>query len=132
MLAQTGMFFLASGNELVTLFIGLETMAVSFYVLVGFLRRDQRSNEAALKYLLLGGFSSGFLVYGFSILYGISGSTMLRDIADAVSGRDPFDPLLFLAVATIWSACSSRSPPRRSTCGPPTPMKARPLPSPPI
>jgi NADH-quinone oxidoreductase subunit N len=101
MLAQVGMFFLASGNELVTLFIGLETMAVSFYVLVGFLRGDQRSNEAALKYLLLGGFSSGFLVYGFSILYGISGSTLLRDVANAVSARDPFDPLLFLAIATI-------------------------------
>ena len=101
MLAQVGMFFLASGNELVTLFIGLETMAVTFYILVGFLRGDQRSNEAALKYLLLGGFSSGFLVYGFSILYGISGSTLLRDVGSAVAGRDPFDPLLFLAVGTI-------------------------------
>jgi len=101
MLAQVGMFFLASGNELVTLFIGLETMAVSFYILVGFMRRDQRSNEAALKYLLLGGFSSGFLVYGFSILYGLSGSTRLSDIGNAVAARDPFDPLVFLAVATI-------------------------------
>ena len=53
MLAQVGMFFLASGNELVTLFIGLETMAVSFYILVGFMRRDQRSNEAALKLSLI-------------------------------------------------------------------------------
>ena len=101
MLAQVGMFFLASGNELVTLFIGLETMAVSFYILVGFMRRDQRSNEAALKYLLLGGFSSGFLVYGFSILYGLSGSTRLSAIGNAVAARDPFDPLVFLAVATI-------------------------------
>jgi NADH-quinone oxidoreductase subunit N len=101
MLAQVGMFFLASGTELVTLFIGLETMAVSFYILVGFMRRDQRSNEAALKYLLLGGFSSGFLVYGFSILYGLSGSTRLSDIGNAVAARDPFDPLVFLAVATI-------------------------------
>jgi NADH-quinone oxidoreductase subunit N len=101
MLAQCGMFFLASGNELVTIFIGLETMAVTFYILVGFLRADKRSNEAALKYLLLGGFSSGFLAYGFSILYGISGSTKLNDIAVAVAGRDPFDPLLFLAIATI-------------------------------
>ncbi len=101
MLAQCGMFFLASGNELVTLFIGLETMAVTFYVLVGFMRKDKRSNEAALKYLLLGGFSSGFLAYGFSILYGISGSTKLNDIATAVAGRDPYDPLLYLAIATI-------------------------------
>ena len=53
------------------------------------------------KYLLLGGFSSGFLVYGFSILYGLSGSTRLSDIGNAVAARDPFDPLVFLAVATI-------------------------------
>jgi NADH-quinone oxidoreductase subunit N len=65
------------------------------------MRRDQRSNEAALKYLLLGGFSSGFLVYGFSILYGLSGSTRLSDIGNAVAARDPFDPLVFLAVSTI-------------------------------
>jgi NADH-quinone oxidoreductase subunit N len=101
MLTQVGMFFLATGTELVTLFIGLETMAVAFYVLVGFLRSDQRSNEAALKYLLLGGFSSGFLVYGFSLLYGISGSTKLGAIQQAVAMREPFDPILFLAIATI-------------------------------
>lgn len=101
MLAQCGMYFLASGNDLVTLFVGLETMAVTFYVLVGFLRGDKRSNEAALKYLLLGGFSSGFLAYGFSLLYGISGSTGLRDIEAAVATRDPFDPILYLAIATI-------------------------------
>jgi NADH-quinone oxidoreductase subunit N len=101
MLTQVGMFFLATGTDLVTLFIGLETMAISFYILVGFLRSDQRSNEAALKYLLLGGFSSGFLVYGFSLLYGISGSTKLREIGQAVAARDPFDPILFLAIATI-------------------------------
>jgi NADH-quinone oxidoreductase subunit N len=101
MLAQCGMYFMAAGGELVTLFIGLETMAVTFYVLVGFLRSEPRSNEAALKYLLLGGFSSGFLVYGFSILYGISGSTKLHDIAPAVASRDPWDPLVLIAVATI-------------------------------
>ena len=100
MLAQTGMFFLASGTELVTVFIGLETMAVAFYVLVGFLRSEQRSNEAALKYLLLGGMSSGFLAYGFSVLYGIAGSTKLRDIAAAVATREATDPILLLAIAT--------------------------------
>jgi NADH-quinone oxidoreductase subunit N len=101
MLAQVGMYFLASGTDLVTLFIGLETMAVTFYVLVGFLRADPRSNEAALKYLLLGGFSSGFLVYGFSLLYGISASTRLSDITLAVASRDPYDPILYLALVTV-------------------------------
>ena len=69
--ATIGMMFLACGNDLIVLFIGLETMAISFYVLSGFLRRDRRSNEGALKYVLLGAFSSGILAYGFSLLYGI-------------------------------------------------------------
>ena len=98
--AQCGMFFLATGTDLITLFVGLELMALCFYVMVGFLRADKRSNEAAVKYLLLGAFSSGFLVYGFSVLYGISGSTRLRDVAAAVAARDPWDPILFLALAT--------------------------------
>lgn len=101
MLAQTGMYFLASGNELVVLFTGLETMAITFYVLVGMLKRDQRSNEAAMKYFLLGGLSSGLLVYGFSLLYGMAGSTKLREIASAIASRAQDDTVLFLAVATI-------------------------------
>src|SRR5712692_11839209 len=100
MFAQCGMFFLAAGTDLVTLFIGLELMAICFYVMVGFLRTEKRSNEAAMKYLLLGAFSSGFLVYGFSILYGLAGSTQLTKVAAAVSARDPWDPIVFLATAT--------------------------------
>ena len=98
--AQSGMYFLATGTDLVTLFIGLELMALTFYVMVGFLRGEKRSNEAAIKYLLLGAFSSGFLVYGFSVMYGIAGSTKLADIAEAISARQPWDPVVFLAVAT--------------------------------
>src|SRR2546430_1704254 len=98
--AQCGMFFLAAGTDLVTLFIGLELMAITFYVMVGFLRTDKRSNEAAMKYLLLGAFSSGFLAYGFSIMYGLAGSTHLSDVAAAISARDPWDPVVFLAMAT--------------------------------
>jgi NADH-quinone oxidoreductase subunit N len=98
--AQCGMFFLAAGTDLVTLFIGLELMALCFYVMVGFLRGAKRSNEAALKYLLLGAFSSGFLVYGFSIMYGLAGSTKLSDIATAIAAREPWDPMVFLAMAT--------------------------------
>ena len=100
LMAQCGMFFLASGTELVTLFIGLELMAVTFYVLVGFLRSDRRSNEAAMKYLLLGAFSSGFLAYGFSLLYALSGSTRLTRIAADLSQRPASDPLLLLALVT--------------------------------
>jgi NADH-quinone oxidoreductase subunit N len=100
LLAQSGMFFLASGTDLVTIFVGLELMAISFYVMVGFLRSDKRSNEAAMKYLLLGAFSSGFLAYGFSLMYGVSGSTRLREVAAAFASRDPWDPVVFLALAT--------------------------------
>jgi NADH-quinone oxidoreductase subunit N len=72
LLSCVGMMFMASGTDLIVLFLGLETMALSFYVLTGFLRREKRSNEAALKYVLLGAFSSGILAYGFSLLYGLS------------------------------------------------------------
>jgi NADH-quinone oxidoreductase subunit N len=98
--AQCGMFFLATGTDLITLFIGLELMALCFYVMVGFLRTDKRSNEAAMKYLLLGAFSSGFLVYGFSLMYGMAGSTKLADIAVAMAARSPWDPVVVLAVVT--------------------------------
>jgi NADH-quinone oxidoreductase subunit N len=100
LLAQSGMYFLAAGTDLVTLFIGLELMALCFYIMVGFLRGQKRSNEAAVKYLLLGAFSSGIMVYGFSLFYGISGSTKLNAIAQAVASRDPWDPILFLAIVT--------------------------------
>ena len=99
--AQCGMYFLAAGTELVTLFIGLELMALAFYVMVGFLRTDKRSNEAAMKYLLLGAFSSGFLAYGFSIMYGMSGSTKLDAIAAEFARRAPNDPMVLLALATV-------------------------------
>jgi len=98
--SQCGMYFLAAGSDLVTLFIGLELMALSFYVMVGFLRSDKRSNEAAIKYLLLGAFSTGFLLYGFSLLYGIADSTRLSEIAIRIAERPAWDPVVLLALAT--------------------------------
>jgi NADH-quinone oxidoreductase subunit N len=103
--AAAGMMFLACGNDLVVLFVALETMAISFYVLTGYLQDNRRSNEAALKYMLMGAFSSGILAYGFSILYGIAGSTNLQAIQRAVQQRHidfpGTDLLTFLALATI-------------------------------
>src|SRR5713226_2613878 len=78
--ARVGPMFMTSGTDIIVQFIALETMAISFYILAGFLRSDRRSNEGALKYLLLGAFSSGILAYGFSIMYGMTGSTNLRVI----------------------------------------------------
>jgi len=103
--ATVGMMFMVSGAELITMFIGLETMAISFYVLCGFLRRDRRSNEGALKYLLLGAFSSGLLAYGFSLLYGLTGSTQLAVIHAQfinLAAEGPVsNPLLLFAMITI-------------------------------
>jgi NADH-quinone oxidoreductase subunit N len=80
LLSVAGMMCMAAGFDIVLIFIGLELMAISTYVLVGFLRRDRRSNEAALKYLLLGAFSSGIFAYGLSLFYGLTGSTNLAVI----------------------------------------------------
>ncbi len=103
--ATVGMMFLACGNDLVVLFVALETMALSFYVLSGFLRRERKSNEAAMKYMLMGAFSSGILAYGFSILYGIAGSTNLELIQIAIQQRHAHYPgtdfLTFLALGTV-------------------------------
>src|SRR5713226_6868652 len=93
--ACVGMMFMASGVDLIVMFLGLETMALSFYVLTGFLRREKRSNEAALKYVLLGAFSSAILAYGFSLLYGLSAfsqsqmrpSTNIGQIGAALENR---------------------------------------------
>jgi len=79
-----GMMCMAAGFDIVLIFIGLELMAISTYVLVGFLRNDRRSNEAALKYLLLGAFSSGIFAYGLSLLYGLTGSTNLQEISQGL------------------------------------------------
>ncbi len=100
LLAQCGMYFLAAGTDLVTIFVGLELMAICFYVLVGFLRRETRSNEAAMKYFLLGVFSSAILAYGFSLLFGIAASTRLADITQAIQTRSAKDPLVLLALGT--------------------------------
>ena len=98
--ATLGMMFMASGVDLITLFIGLETMAVSFYVLAGYLKPNPRSNEAAVKYFLLGAFSLGVLLYGMSILYGVTGTTRLDEIAAALAGQGP-NLLLVLAVVLV-------------------------------
>lgn len=100
LLSVVGMMCMAAGIDIVLLFIGLELMAISTYVLVGFLRRDRRSNEAALKYLLLGAFSSGIFAYGLSLLYGLSGSTNLAVIARAVSALNPHNPVVVIALLT--------------------------------
>jgi NADH-quinone oxidoreductase subunit N len=95
-----GMMIMAGSVDLITNFIGLETMAVSFYILAGFIKPNQRSNEAAVKYFLLGAFSLGILLYGMSLMYGLSGTTNLRVMATSFAGRES-DPLLILAMVLV-------------------------------
>jgi NADH-quinone oxidoreductase subunit N len=100
-----GMMCMAAGFDIVLIFIGLELMAISTYVLVGFLRRDKRSNEAALKYMLLGAFSSGIFAYGLSLFYGITGATNLQLIGQRLAqrmaeNRGHADPILVVAMLT--------------------------------
>jgi NADH-quinone oxidoreductase subunit N len=85
MFATIGMMFLASGYDLIVLYISLELMALTFYVLVGYTKRERLSNEAGMKYFLLGAFSSGILLYGMSLLFGVAGSTNLGEIAPKVA-----------------------------------------------
>ena len=98
--ATLGMMIMAGGIDLITIFIGLETMAVSFYILAGYIKPNQRSNEAAVKYFLLGAFSLGILLYGMSLMYGLSGTTNLRVMATAFVGQET-DPRLVLAVILV-------------------------------
>jgi len=76
-----GMMLMASGTDLMTIFLGLEVMSVSLYVLAGFNRANLKSNEAGLKYFLLGAFSTGFLLYGMALTYGATGTTRIGKIA---------------------------------------------------
>lgn len=76
--STVGMMFMASAADLIILFLGLELMSISLYVLVGFMRKRIKSNEAALKYFLLGAFATGFLLYGMALLYGVTSSTNIQ------------------------------------------------------
>ncbi|MHB8173077.1 MAG: NADH-quinone oxidoreductase subunit N [Nitrospirota bacterium] len=101
--ATAGMMIMASGSDLMSIYLGLELMALSLYVLAGFLRKSLRSNEAALKYFLLGAFSSGILLYGIALIYGITGTTNLHDIAAFIQTGVYSKPALILSMILILS-----------------------------
>jgi NADH-quinone oxidoreductase subunit N len=99
LLATTGMMFLVASQDLLVIFISLELLSLSVYILAGFDKRSPRSSEAALKYFLFGGMSAAFMLFGFSLLYGFSNSTNLVQIASAIHGL-PLSPLVILAIVT--------------------------------
>lgn len=86
LLALVGMLVMARAADLVSMFVGLELQALSVYVLVGYLKADRRSNEASIKYFILGGLSSAIFLYGLSLIYARTGSTSLTTIAASLQG----------------------------------------------
>jgi len=99
LLATTGMMFLVASQDLLVIFISLELLSLSVYILAGFDKHSPRSAEAALKYFLFGGMSAAFMLFGFSLLYGFSNTTNLLQIASAIHGQ-PLNPLVILAIVT--------------------------------
>jgi len=104
--AVSGMMFMTSGLDLLVIFIGLEVMSISSYILVGMKRKVAEANEAALKYLLLGAFSTGFLLYGISLLYGATGSTLLPTIITEIQKNGSGNPLVIVGMALVVVAMS--------------------------
>jgi NADH-quinone oxidoreductase subunit N len=96
-----GMMLLASANDLLSLFLGLQLVSIPLYILAGFQKFDARSNEASLKYLLLGMIASVIMLYGMSMIYGITGDIHLNTIAKHLTGRVLEQPALFLSIIFI-------------------------------
>jgi NADH-quinone oxidoreductase subunit N len=97
-----GMIVLASSTDMIMIFLGIEIISISLYILAGVRRKDIKSNEAALKYFLLGAFATGFLLYGMALIYGSTGSTKLSIISKVVSeGQIISEPLMLMGVVLL-------------------------------
>ncbi|MDQ6788875.1 MAG: NADH-quinone oxidoreductase subunit N [Acidobacteriota bacterium] len=100
MFATVGMLFMASGNDLVILFLGLETLSIATYVMAGLRKSDLRSNESSMKYFILGSFATGFLLYGMGLIYGATGTTNISEIAVRIANPN-FPALLLIGAAML-------------------------------
>jgi len=102
LIAGCGMVYMAAATELITAYIALELLSFSLYILVGYLKKDNLSSEASLKYILLGAFSSAMFLYGMSLIYGVTGSTYYADIAEALAARESgTDPAVVVGMMLI-------------------------------
>ena len=101
MLATTGMMVMISANDLITLYVGLELQNLALYVVASFDRDSPRSSEAGLKYFVLGGLSSGMLLYGLSLVYGFAGTTGFADLARLFAGSAPVSSGLVVGLVFI-------------------------------
>ncbi len=98
--SAAGASALASAQEIITLYVSLETLTISSYLLASFMKKDSLSNEAGMKYLLIGAFSSALLLFGFSYLYGLTGTTFIADMGNKLMGQ-PSSPLAMLALILV-------------------------------
>ena len=96
-----GMVVMASSRDLITIFVALETLSIPGYLLAGWRKRDLRSNEASLKYYLLGVLASAVMLYGMSLIFGYTGSTLLTEIGDRVGGAIDHQPIVTVGIFLI-------------------------------
>ena len=101
LLCTVGMIVLASSTDMIMIFLGIEIVSICLYVLAGFRRDDPVSNEAALKYFLLGAFATGFLLYGMTLIYGSTGSTNIFKIAEFIKTKDSSNPLMLMGIVLL-------------------------------
>ncbi|MEK6683687.1 MAG: NADH-quinone oxidoreductase subunit N [Nitrospirota bacterium] len=99
--AACGMMVMVSASDLITVFLGLELASIPFYILAGFKRFEAKSLEASAKYFILGSFSSGILLFGISLLYGLSGTTNLEALAQHLRGEEIGNPAWILAMILL-------------------------------
>jgi NADH-quinone oxidoreductase subunit N len=96
-----GMVVMSSSRDLITIFVALETLSIPAYMLAGWRKRDLKSNEASLKYYLLGVLASAVMLYGMSLIYGFTGTTVLADIGQQLAGNAAKMPMVTLAIVFI-------------------------------
>ena len=99
--AVIGMMVVASATSLVTVFLGLELLSIALYIACGFARGETRSQEAAAKYLLIGGFASAFVLYGMALIYGGAGTTVIPEIATRLEASASGNPLILLGIVLM-------------------------------
>jgi len=96
-----GMVVMASSRDLITIFVALETLSIPAYMLAGWRKRDLKSNEASLKYYLLGVLASAIMLYGMSLIYGFTGTTVLVEIGKQMHGSAAGQPLVTMAILFV-------------------------------
>ena len=99
-LRHSAVMFMASGNDFVIIFLGLETLSIATYVMAGLRKSDLKSNESAMKYFILGSFASAFLLYGMALIYGATGSTNITEISEKIASPN-FPALLLVGGAML-------------------------------